>query len=276
MKHIVSFSGGIGSYMAAKRVVEEHGKENTLLVFTDTKIEDEDLYRFIDDAVKDLGAEYLYLADGRTVWEVFFDEKYMGNSRFGNCTKTLKQVVFREWIEENYKPDECIVYLGMDWSEEHRYTRAIPHWQPYTVKAPMCDEPFLSKSDMFDVLKDKGIEIPRLYKLGMSHNNCGGFCVKAGHGHFKNLLEKMPERYAYHEAKEQEFRTTFEKDVSIMKREKVVGYEEIENEDGTKTKKAIRETFPLTMKELREEVEGEEKQLELDFEDIGGCGCYPY
>ncbi len=275
MKHIVSYSGGIGSYMAAVRVVEQYGLENVLLVFTDTKIEDEDLYRFINETVEDLGCEYKYLAEGRDVWEVFFDQKYMGNSRFGNCTKTLKQDLFREWLEENYGPDECIVYLGFDWTEAHRLTKAEPHWKPYTVKAPMCDEPYITKIDMIKYLESRGIESPRLYKLGFQHNNCGAFCVKAGHGHFKNLLEKMPERYAYHEQKEQEFRETFNKDVSILKREKVEGtklkwdkgkeeYIEVPN----------RVTYPLTLKELREELESQDRQIELDLNDHGGCGCF--
>lgn len=260
MKHIVSFSGGMGSYMAAKRVVEQYGADNTLLVFTDTKTEDEDLYRFVNDTVADLGAELVYLADGRNVWDVFFDKGYMGAMQFAYCTQILKQKVFREWLEQHYQPHECIVYLGIDWSEEHRFQRAIKHWLPYTVKAPMCDEPFLSKGDMFETLGGRGIELPRLYKLGFEHNNCGGFCVKAGHGHFKNLLEKMPERYAYHEAKEQQFRDHFQKDVAILRDRKA----------GT--------TKPLTLKDFRERIESQEpaQQLTLELDDIGGCGCYPY
>jgi hypothetical protein len=49
MKHIIQFSGGICSFFAAKRVVKKYGKENVILLFCDTLIEDEDLYRFIED-----------------------------------------------------------------------------------------------------------------------------------------------------------------------------------------------------------------------------------
>ena len=45
MKHVVMFSSGIGSWGAGKRVAAKHGKENTILLFMDTKIEDEDNYR---------------------------------------------------------------------------------------------------------------------------------------------------------------------------------------------------------------------------------------
>lgn len=53
------------------------------------------------------------------------------------------------------------------------------------------------------MIDDAEIDIPRLYELGFSHNNCGGFCVKAGLKHFKNLKEKMPLLYDYHASKYQ-------------------------------------------------------------------------
>jgi hypothetical protein len=49
MKHIIFYSGGIGSWMTAKRVIDKEGKENAVLLFTDTLIEDEDLYRFLKE-----------------------------------------------------------------------------------------------------------------------------------------------------------------------------------------------------------------------------------
>lgn len=48
MKHIVLYSGGLGSYFTAKRLIERGiPKEDIVLLFTDTKIEDIDLYRFL-------------------------------------------------------------------------------------------------------------------------------------------------------------------------------------------------------------------------------------
>lgn len=255
MKHIIFYSGGIGSWMTAKRVVEKEGKENVILLFTDTLIEDEDLYRFIDETVKEMGVEYVYLKDGRTPWEVFKDVRYLGNSRLAQCSHILKQKPANKWIKDNFKPDECILYLGIDWTEEHRTKAPIKNWSPYTVKFPMCDEPYLAKEDMLNELKKLGIETPRLYKLGFSHNNCGGFCVRAGQAHFKKLLEEMPDLYKFHEKKEQEMREFLGKDVSILRRQiKDVKYR-------------------LTLKQLREEIE--QNNLEnIDLFDIGGCGCF--
>ncbi len=254
MKHIVMYSGGIGSYMAAKRVVKKYGHEDTILLFSDTMTEDEDLYRFINESTKMLGAELVCLRDGRDIWQVFKDVKFLGNSRIAPCTRILKQEPSRKWVKENFSPNEVTLYVGIDWTEYHRLEKVIKNWDPYTVLAPMCDEPLICKKEMLEELQNDGIKEPRLYTLGFSHNNCGGFCVKAGQGHFANLLKKMPERYLYHEQKEQEMIEFLGSNVAILKR--------------TRDKK----TIPLTLKQLREEIETQPEQI--DMFDIGGCGCF--
>lgn len=255
MKHIVFYSGGIGSWMTAKRVIAQHGKENVILLFTDTLIEDEDLYRFIDETVKEMDVEYVYVAEGRTPWEVFKDVKYLGNSRLAQCSHLLKQKPAEKWIKANYKPDECVLYLGIDWSESHRVKSPTKNWLPYTVLFPMCEEPYLSKQDMLDELQRLGIDIPKLYKLGFSHNNCGGGCVRAGQGHFVNLLKQLPFVYQEWEENEQNVREFLGKDVSMLRRTK----------NG--------ERFNLTLKQLREEAQSDQVE-QIDMFDIGGCGCF--
>jgi 3'-phosphoadenosine 5'-phosphosulfate sulfotransferase (PAPS reductase)/FAD synthetase len=90
IKHVVSFSGGMGSFAEAKSCVDQFGKNNVTLLFSDTMMEDEDLYRFKDECVKFLKCELITLSDGRTPFEVFKDEKFMGNSRVDPCSKILK------------------------------------------------------------------------------------------------------------------------------------------------------------------------------------------
>lgn len=250
--HIVFFSGGIGSYITAKRVIEKYGSDNVTLLFTDTKIEDEDLYRFINEAVEKLKARFVSIEDGRDVWEVARDVKFLPNSRIAQCSHLLKQKPAKEYVFENYDPKNTVLYLGIDWTEEHRRKAPIKNWSPFRVEFPVCDTPFLSKEQMIEELEKDGIKVPRLYRMGFSHNNCGGFCFRAGIGHFNNLLKQMPERFKYHEKKEQEMRSFLGRDVSILRRTingKVHNY---------------------TLKQLREE----NNIGQLEMFDIGGCGCF--
>jgi len=57
-----------------------------------------------------------------------------------------------------------------------------------------------------------------MYGLGFSHANCAGRCVRGGLGHYALLYNVWPEQYAEQEAMEERFRSKFEKDVSILKR----------------------------------------------------------
>jgi hypothetical protein len=269
VKHVVMYSGGMGSWATAKRVIAQHGVDNTLLVFTDTKGkddqnehagEDPDTYRFIDETVQEMGVELVRLEDGRNVWEVYKAVRFIGNSSLAPCSHHLKQKVAMKWIRNTFQPDECVVYIGIDWTEAHRTAAPTRNYAPYEVKYPMCEEPYITKWDMIRWCNSLGIREPRSYALGFPHNNCGGFCCRAGHAQFKILLEKNPERYAYHEQKEQEMREYLGKDVSVLSRK--IG----------KTK------HPLTLVQLREELErrneGTGEQLTLDLDDFGGCGCF--
>lgn len=259
MHHVVMYSGGIGSRAAAKRVIEQHGRENVTLLFADTLIEDEDLYRFLHETTDQFGCELVWISDGRTPWEVFKDSRWIGNSRIAQCSHLLKQKISAKWVKEHYKPEVVTLYVGIDWSEIHRLPSIVKHWQPYTIKAPMTEAPYLDKPGMIRDLERAGIEQPRLYKMGFSHNNCGGFCVRAGQAHFLNLLKTMPDRYKHHEEKEQEMREYLGRDdVSILTRQ-------VNGEEQT-----------FTLRQLREEWEGGlGLQVDLfDIYDIGGCGCF--
>ena len=73
------FSGGLGSWVTAKRVAEQHGTDDLFLVFADVKGhnpsphagEDEDTYRFIREAAANVGGTLVTLNEGRDIWQVF-------------------------------------------------------------------------------------------------------------------------------------------------------------------------------------------------------------
>jgi 3'-phosphoadenosine 5'-phosphosulfate sulfotransferase (PAPS reductase)/FAD synthetase len=191
--HVVHFSGGVGSWAAAKRVAEQHGTDNMVLLFADTKMEDEDLYRFIEEAAANVGCELTVIADGRTPWQLFHEQGMMGSSRVDLCSRVLKRELLNGWVRENH-PDAVNVF-GIDVFEKHRFARVAARLAPVRSRAPLCENPYLSKDDMLQWLDREGLKRPRLYDMGFPHNNCGGFCVKAGQANFINLLKMLPDRY---------------------------------------------------------------------------------
>ena len=218
VKHIIMYSGGIGSWMTAKKVVDEHGPDHVTLLFTDVKGhndnphlgEDEDTYRFIADTAWEFGAQLVTLTEGRSIWQVFKDDRFLGNSRLANCSKFLKQRPSRDWLQANCDPDNTIVYVGISWDEIHRLPAIERAYSEigFTAKAPLCDPPYLDKEEMLDACKAEGIDPPRAYRLGYPHNNCGGFCVRAGQSQFRLLLQRNRERFMFHEQQEQDLRDT--------------------------------------------------------------------
>lgn len=256
MRHVVMFSGGVGSWLAASRVAAQHGTDNLTLLFTDTKMEDPDLYRFLHEAAAQVGGTLEILAEGRTPWEVFHDVRYLGNTRIDPCSRVLKRELSAAWLTAHCDPADTICYVGIDWSESHRFTRLRDRWatQGWRYEAPLCDPPYLTKRQVFDALAKAGIARPRLYDLGFPHNNCGGFCIKAGHAHFAMLAERLPEVYAHHEAQEEALRQHLGKDVTILR----------DRSGGVST--------PVTMRVFRERLEAQPSQV--DRFDFGGCGCF--
>ena len=257
MQAIVMYSGGIGSWAAGMRAVERYGTAHTTLLFCDTKMEDEDLYRFLHEGAAVIGVPVTIIADGRTPWEVFRDERFLGNNKVDLCSKILKRQLADRWIAERYAPAECVRLVGMDacQRERQRLHQLQARCAPYHIDAPLLWDPPLDK-DMAKFLALKhGLRLPRLYAMGFPHNNCGGFCVKAGHQSFALLAREMPQRYAYHMAQEEAMRTFLGKDVSILT-----------DRSGDGKKK------PLTLRMFQERLA---TAPELPFEDTrDSCNCF--
>jgi len=280
MKCVVFFSGGIMSWAAAKKAVAKYGAENTTLLFTDTLVEDPDLYRFLDEAAANVGAPLVKIADGRTPWQIFNDEKIIGNTRIDPCSKILKREIGLAWLKENCDPAETVLVFGIHWEEMHRLEtlkkdkktgemvrRGVrPRYESLgfpNVEAPMCEKPWMTDAAIKSWCKLEGMKLPRLYDLGFSHNNCGGFCIKAGEGHFVNLLEKLPHVYKANEDEEE----AFNERRPDRKRQTVLA-PQVRSPDTNELKRV-----PLSLRELRERVESEGTK-NINLFDDGGCGCF--
>lgn len=251
--HVVMTSSGAGSAVAAKRLVERIGTERVTLLFADVNGEHPDNYRFLLEAWMWIDAELVVLDnDGRTIWDVFRETRFLGNSQIDNCSRVLKREAMRLWLEENRDPADTAVHIGYDISEEHRIIKAAPHWEPWPVDAPLCWDPPVWKEQALATLVKAGIQPPWLTRMGFPHANCGGGCIKAGMAQWELLHRVHPEGYAEWERNEEEFRQFIGQPVAIQRTRR----------NGV--------TTPITLTEFREWVD---EVPTFGFDDWGSCNC---
>ena len=296
LHHVVMFSSGAGSAVAAKRVAERYGTDRLTLLFADVNMEHPDNYRFLREAHAWVGGELVILDnDGRTIWDVFKAQRFLGNTRVDLCSRVLKREPMRAWLDANCDPENTVVHLGFDISEEHRIARAAPHWVPWHVEAPLCWEPVVWKDQAIERLAAAGIEAPLLTRQGFPHANCGGGCVKAGIGQFTRLYHDHPDTYAEWERQEEKMRAYLGKDISILRdRRKVPAmvcphevewWDEDLEEERTEpahedadcpapVSRMVPNVRPLTLRSLRVRIEDERSLFSLlDADEGDSCNC---
>jgi 3'-phosphoadenosine 5'-phosphosulfate sulfotransferase (PAPS reductase)/FAD synthetase len=123
VRYVVTASGGKGSWGAARYLIDVQGvrPEQITLLFTDTNGEHPDLYRFLPEACRNLGAPLVWIDnDGLTIWDVFRKERMIGNTRLSVCSRFLKQEPARRWVAANANPVNTAVVIGIDWLEADR------------------------------------------------------------------------------------------------------------------------------------------------------------
>ena len=230
MRAIVSYSGGLTSFEAGRRAMSM-GYDSVEWWFCDTLSEDPDLYRFNRDVERLLGVKIRRIVSptlaaaasnpdpvpGAALWDLFDAQGMIANTRADLCSRIAKRELFRATLNAECDPSETVVIIGMDEINDcdriKSCTRAFLPWQ---TAYPLID-PVIFKDEIAEWLSERGVRQPALYDAGAPHNNCGGFCVKAGLGQFAWLLATYPERYAYHERREREFRERTGKDVAILR-----------------------------------------------------------
>jgi hypothetical protein len=197
----------------------------------------------------------VWLADGRTPWEVIFQSRFLSN-RSDKCSEYLKRRLADAWCETNCRTDPTTRYLGYGYTEEDRIERSSVRFAKagWDVRYPMNDAPLLNQSDLMRAWIDRGIQPPRLYYQGHRHNNCGGFCFKWGQSSAARLLANDPCYYGYNERQEDRFRESICADASTLKDRKGGGPRR-----------------PISLRQFRE---GIESGGMFDGEDRGACSCF--
>lgn len=313
--HIIFFSGGKSSFSVADYVKTNYPDDNIVLYFTDTLWEDEDLYRFIHEASDKLELPLLYHSRGITPPQLMVQQRFMANNRVGTCSKELKMKVsanylkkgvvpeIEKWYNRHFLKNESFtegatLYFGIGFEEMHREGPIRHNWKPFEVVMPLIDNII----DNDEVLKKYNIRQPRLYDMQFTHNNCKGRCVKAGQGHFKNLL--MKDEKTYIELMEQEiviseyirymkqpaiksgkskdymFRDVYEFVSSGKKSDKIKNilqnaqYLSSERRNFGVDKSGNNIKKPYTFMKTKSLEVLEKEPVQCDIWDIGGCGCF--
>lgn len=262
---INNFSGGLCSFWSAWRDVQEVGAENVVLLFADTLVESPDLYQFLKDASTMLGVPVTRVSREITPWQLFRQEKMIGNNKYPICSVYLKRELLDGWMMAHYEMDKnqsnmilpkASLSLGFDWTEQHRTADMRAQHPTWEIRAPMQEEPIWDKCRMQREAENLGLEIAEAYQQGFPHNNCGKRCVRAGISHWVHLFRTDIAAFVSWEVEEWDCKLYLES----------IGIEPLSMLKDRRGGK----TANLYLRDLRKRIEDGEK---FDLHDWGGCGC---
>lgn len=171
---IVWFSRGAASAIAAKMVVEKY-PERVQVVYCDTAIsEHSDGNRFQADVEKWIGHPITTIRSEKyaSVDDVFERERYLSGVKGAKCTTEMKKVPRLKFQQAN---DLHVFGYTVD---EPKRIRLFEQNNPELFLDWILRDAFVRKEDCYRILREAGIELPEMYRLGFEHNNCIG-CVKS-------------------------------------------------------------------------------------------------
>ena len=223
---IVGFSGGVTSAWCAGWALRNFPREEVVLLFHDTKEEDEDTYRFLKDMAAALDMPITERSDGRSVTEVARDEGMLPNDQRAFCSRILKQEQANKYICELQEQGitEIIRVMGFSAQEPTRIQRHVALcWKQssffctVTVRFPLVEEK-INKQETWDWCNcTMGVPPARMYEWS-DHANCPG-CFRGGKDYWLAVKRNMPEVFEQRKALESEFDHTIINGTSLIQLE---------------------------------------------------------
>jgi len=193
-RNLVWFSCGAASAAAAHLAVKKYGM-NCKVVYCDTSLhEHPDNLRFLVEVEEWIGIKIERIVSkeypAMDIYEVFTKERRMKNQKSGGavCTDRLKRQVriAYQWAGDNH----IFGYTSDEQNRIKRFEDANPSLDTEWILA----DAGVDKSECYRIIKEAGIELPMMYKLGYSNNNCIG-CVKGGKGYWNKIRRDFPETF---------------------------------------------------------------------------------
>jgi hypothetical protein len=214
---VVGFSGGVTSAWCAGWALLTFPKSEVVLLFHDTKEEDEDTYRFNREMAARLDMPITERSDGRSVTEVCRDEGALANNRMAFCSRILKAKQRDRYFDELRAEGvtEIVNVLGFTSREWQRVQRATMAAETggYSVRFPLI-ETGVTKQQCADWCIREGVRPSSMY-LWSEHANCVG-CVRGGRDYFLKVKEHRPDVFNQRAALEEEFGHTILKGISLV------------------------------------------------------------
>lgn len=191
----VWFSSGAASAVAAKLTAERYGNRcNVRLVNNPVREEDADNLRFLRDIETWVGIEVEFARNAEypaaSAVEVWDRRGGMAFPHGAPCTVSLKKHARQQWEAAN--PVQWHV-LGFTADEKRRHDRFVMTERANVL--PVLIDARLTKEDCYALIRDAGIDLPRVYAMGYPNANCIG-CVKAtSPTYWNHVREQHPETF---------------------------------------------------------------------------------
>lgn len=186
------FSGGITSAVATKISLQIY--ENVQPIFIETGGHHSDMPRFLKDCENWFGVPIRVIQDTRFKDHIDLCEKLRVTNFVSGaeCSRTLKKRQ-RQKLEKEMTITGQV--FGFEY-EKKEINRAIRFKEQNPDTHPLFPliEKKLNKASCMAMVERAGIELPMMYKLGYSNNNCVG-CVKGGMGYWNKIREDFPEQF---------------------------------------------------------------------------------
>lgn len=181
------FSCGDASAVAAKLAVEKYGARCEVLYCDTFAYEHPDNRRFFRDVEKWLGVPIKIIRSDeyKDIYDVFKKTRWLVGVSGARCTTELKKNVRRAY----QRPDDSHVF-GFTSDEMIRATRFREGSPEVFAEFPLIDLA-ITKSECHRRIREAGIELPAMYRLGYKNNNCIG-CVKGQSGYWNKIRRDFP------------------------------------------------------------------------------------
>lgn len=187
MRNLVWFSCGAASAVAAKKATQIY--PDCEILYCDTlAYEHKDNIRFMSDVQNWIGKRIKIIKSDKysDIYDVFNKTGYLVGVKGARCTTELKKNV-----RLTYQRPGDIHIFGLTADEKNRIER-FESMHPHTFLEWILRDQNITKKDCYTILKNAGIELPVMYKLGYNNNNCIG-CVKGQMGYWNKIRIDFPE-----------------------------------------------------------------------------------